>query len=402
MWWDSESGIRFVYYNDGTSSQWVQESYPSGGITNPYNQPFTFSNTDVSTSTTTGAVIVSGGVGIGGALSVGTIANTGSILLRTGSTLATQFQVTDVAGATRPVDVRGGVAGASFPGIGTGAGAESFGVFSNTNSIHFSTGGYNTTRALSIAHVSSAVNYLTVNPAIAGGNTNLTATGSSTDIGINLVPKGNGTVQISGSPWQKTKTLLFTLLSYYIAPSSTATTIAVTGASGTGSIATLTFSAITTAIPVGTVITVTGMNPSGYNATNVLVTASSTTSVSYASTTATTFVSGGTIANGTSYTPSVGAVIASIMCIGAGGGGGFGGTYAAATGGSGGGGGGAAGTGIGMFKVSDLTAFPYTVTIPAGGTGGTSGTPIGTAGSYSSVGSIIAGIRSWLHNRKLA
>jgi hypothetical protein len=66
MWWDSETGIRYVYYNDGTSSQWVQESYPAGGITNPYNQPFTFANTTASTSTTTGAVIVTGGVGVGG------------------------------------------------------------------------------------------------------------------------------------------------------------------------------------------------------------------------------------------------------------------------------------------------------------------------------------------------
>lgn len=65
-WWDSESGIRFVYYNDGTSSQWVQESHPSGGITNPYNQPFTFSNTTASTSNTTGALIVSGGLGVAG------------------------------------------------------------------------------------------------------------------------------------------------------------------------------------------------------------------------------------------------------------------------------------------------------------------------------------------------
>jgi hypothetical protein len=122
-----------------------------------------------------------------------------NVYVSTGTTPATQFQVTDVAGATRSVDARGGIAGSSFPAVGTGGGTESFGVFSNSNSIHFSTGGYNTTRALTIAHTASAVNYLTINSAIAGGNVNFTATGSSTDIGINLVPKGNGIVQISGS-----------------------------------------------------------------------------------------------------------------------------------------------------------------------------------------------------------
>jgi hypothetical protein len=66
MWWDSETGIRYVYYNDGNSSQWVQESYPAGGITNPYSQPFSFANTNASTSTSTGAITVSGGVGISG------------------------------------------------------------------------------------------------------------------------------------------------------------------------------------------------------------------------------------------------------------------------------------------------------------------------------------------------
>ena len=68
MWWDSETGIRYVYYNDGTSSQWVQESYPAGGggIANPYDQTFSFSNTTTSISNTTGALTVSGGLGVGG------------------------------------------------------------------------------------------------------------------------------------------------------------------------------------------------------------------------------------------------------------------------------------------------------------------------------------------------
>jgi hypothetical protein len=73
-------------------------------------------------------------------------------------------------------------------------------------------------------------------------------------------------------------------------------------------VATLTFSAITRAIPVGTVITVTGMTPTGYNVSNVQVTASSTTSMSYAlASNPGTFSSGGTLANGTTYTRKRGA-----------------------------------------------------------------------------------------------
>ena len=57
---------------------------------------------------------------------------------------------------------------------------------------------------------------------------------------------------------------------------------ATTGASGTGSTATITFSGIT--IPVGTQITIAGVTPTGYNGTYT-VTASSAGSVSFASTT---------------------------------------------------------------------------------------------------------------------
>jgi hypothetical protein len=76
--------------------------------------------------------------------------------------------------------------------------------------------------------------------------------------------------------------------------------IAVTGASGTGTIATLTFAAQPTAIPVGSRIAVSSMNPSGYNTATAanngaVVTASTTTSVSYANATTASYVSGGSL-----------------------------------------------------------------------------------------------------------
>lgn len=79
---------------------------------------------------------------------------------------------------------------------------------------------------------------------------------------------------------------------FTISASTSASTIAVTGASGTGVTATLTYSGST--IPVGSSITVAGITPAGYNGTFV-VTGSSAGTVSYANATTAAYVSGGTI-----------------------------------------------------------------------------------------------------------
>jgi hypothetical protein len=76
--------------------------------------------------------------------------------------------------------------------------------------------------------------------------------------------------------------------------SQTTVTTAVTGASGTGSVATLSFTIQNTApYVVGQTVTVAGMTPSGYNGT-VVITAATTSSISYANAT-TGFTTGGTI-----------------------------------------------------------------------------------------------------------
>lgn len=70
--------------------------------------------------------------------------------------------------------------------------------------------------------------------------------------------------------------------------------VPITGASGTGTIATLTYYDIDTPVyTVGTTITVSGMNPSTYDGSHIVV-ASSPGSVSFASTATGAFVSGGT------------------------------------------------------------------------------------------------------------
>jgi hypothetical protein len=79
-----------------------------------------------------------------------------------------------------------------------------------------------------------------------------------------------------------------------IADTWNAPAITVTGASGNGTTATITFATQAAAIQVGATIVVAGINPSGYNGTFV-VTASTVTSVSYLNATSAAWVSGGTI-----------------------------------------------------------------------------------------------------------
>jgi hypothetical protein len=84
--------------------------------------------------------------------------------------------------------------------------------------------------------------------------------------------------------------------SYLAVGADGAAPIVVTGASGTGTNVTLTFTG-PFVFSVGKSIIVSGINPNGYNGTYT-VTASTSTSVSYASSTTTAYVSGGLITGG--------------------------------------------------------------------------------------------------------
>jgi len=86
-------------------------------------------------------------------------------------------------------------------------------------------------------------------------------------------------------------------LNLYADSLATGDAVSVTGASGTGTTATLTFAAQATApYAVGDQIVVAGIDPTAYNGTYT-VTACTTTSVSYASTASASYSSGGTISN---------------------------------------------------------------------------------------------------------
>ena len=78
---------------------------------------------------------------------------------------------------------------------------------------------------------------------------------------------------------------------------TTNSAVATTGASGTGATATITFAEQPFAQTVGTTVTVSGVTPSGYNGTYT-VTASSTTSVSYANATTAAQTVAGTVTIG--------------------------------------------------------------------------------------------------------
>jgi hypothetical protein len=84
-------------------------------------------------------------------------------------------------------------------------------------------------------------------------------------------------------------------LSLYADSGATGAHVSVTGASGTGSTATLTFAAQATApYAVGSYITIAGVTPSAYNGTRI-VTACTTTSVSWSGSQTASYSSGGTI-----------------------------------------------------------------------------------------------------------
>jgi hypothetical protein len=213
--------------------------------------------------------------------------------------------------------------------------------------------------------------------------------------GVSLALSSATGLTLGGSVLAKTNTLLFTPVSYYIAPSSTATTISVTGASWSAGVATLTFSAITTKLPVGMVITIASITPSGYNVSNVQVLASpapTTTSVSYAlASNPGTYTSGGTITGGSgTYIPSSGMVAFLAVVTGAGGGGGGGSSgNATASGGAGG------GAGFRQETIIKATAFTgnVTVTVGTGGTGGAAATT-GGIGGISSITATGIGMQS--------
>lgn len=127
------------------------------------------------------------------------------------------------------------------------------------------------------------------------------ATGDGTNATISFYDNGTGFqvgsyIQVEGidpAGYNGTYTVVSSTNSTVTVANATASAV-VTGASGTGTTVTLTYSGAAT-FTIGTDIVVTGIAPAAYNGTYT-VTGSSAGSVSFASTTSSTYVSGGVIA----------------------------------------------------------------------------------------------------------
>ena len=91
--------------------------------------------------------------------------------------------------------------------------------------------------------------------------------------------------------------------------------VATSAASGTGTVATVTFAAQTAAPPVGSLVTVAGVTPAGYNVTNAVVVASSTTTVSYANTTTGAQTGAGTVTTNPITSAGSGYTVAPLVLI---------------------------------------------------------------------------------------
>ena len=70
LWWNSNDGSLNFYYNDGDTSQWIEIA---GGSGIDLSQPVHITSGSASTNTSTGALIVDGGVGVGGQLNASSI-----------------------------------------------------------------------------------------------------------------------------------------------------------------------------------------------------------------------------------------------------------------------------------------------------------------------------------------
>jgi hypothetical protein len=100
----------------------------------------------------------------------------------------------------RYVQIGGASSGVNAPFIGTGGGTEIFDIFSENNSIAFSTGGgARITQQFNILHSASAVNFLEVTGNTTGGGAIIQSVGSDTNIGINIRPKGAGSANVTST-----------------------------------------------------------------------------------------------------------------------------------------------------------------------------------------------------------
>ena len=109
-----------------------------------------------------------------------------------------QAQVWNQGDGTRPLVILGGSAGgATYGGLYQAIGVLHIGT--GNQPINFYTGGIKIEQQFSVARTASVVNYLQVTGATTTNSPILSAQGSDANVAINLVPKGNAAVMITGN-----------------------------------------------------------------------------------------------------------------------------------------------------------------------------------------------------------
>ena len=103
LWWNSDDGSLNFYYNDGDTSQWVEIA---GGSGIDLSQPVHITSGAASTNTVTGALIVDGGVGIGGLLNATSVRVNGGFDLLDSSLVTSTSSANQVGFAVSSAEYR--------------------------------------------------------------------------------------------------------------------------------------------------------------------------------------------------------------------------------------------------------------------------------------------------------
>jgi len=103
LWWNSDDGSLNFYYNDGDTSQWVEIA---GGSGIDLSQPVHITSGAASTNTVTGALIVDGGVGVGGVLNATSVRVNGGFDLLDSSLVTSTSSANQVGFAVSSAEYR--------------------------------------------------------------------------------------------------------------------------------------------------------------------------------------------------------------------------------------------------------------------------------------------------------
>jgi len=143
-----------------------------------------------------GSITIGRDLLVGGGIKTATTGNALSFSTSNGEQLRIVNLQNNTTSVNRYLEISGGVAGLSAPGIGTGGGQEVFDIYSSGNSIWLSTGGGKRVGAqVEIRPGGDGTNYLSFTGGTNGNPVQINALGNNTNISIVLAPKGTGALQ---------------------------------------------------------------------------------------------------------------------------------------------------------------------------------------------------------------